>query len=73
MNPYSFRSCDVYNPLVVAQSNDSFQTLQVFRDFDLPNDESDQLCRFDWPSGNVEILKRYSRVRIWPVIDADLP
>jgi hypothetical protein len=61
---------DVYNPIVIAQRNNSFRTLQVFWDWTLPRGEQHQLCSFDWPAGDAEVLKRFSSLRIGHVEDA---
>ncbi len=60
---------NVYFPFVVSETRDSFQTLQVFQALDphMPRPESYQLCRFDWPSCKVQVLKHFSDLRISPV------
>ena len=58
---------DIYYPIVLAEHKDSFQTVQVFRTFGLSSNNTDQLCLFDWPSGDVEVLQRFANLRIWPV------
>ena len=60
---------DVYHLVVTAETKDSFQTLQVFRTLELPPHENFfQLVRFDWPSGEITLLRRFQSLRIWPVV-----
>lgn len=59
---------DVYSPVVVAETSDSFQTVQIFREFNSPSGQDFQLCRFHWPSGNVETLERFTNLRLWHTV-----
>jgi hypothetical protein len=61
---------DVYNPIAIAENDNSFQTLQVFRNSELPLGERYQLSSFEWPAGHVEVLKRFSDLSIRHVEDA---
>jgi hypothetical protein len=58
------RRGDLYDAIVIAQQKESFQTIQVYHSFD---ERSFELCRFDWPPGGLVPLRRFSRLRIWPV------
>src|SRR5262245_17698675 len=58
---------DVYHTIVMEARTDGFQTLQVFRTFDQAVSDAYQLIRFDWPPGQLELLERNTRIRIWRV------
>ncbi|GAA4397852.1 hypothetical protein GCM10023187_07750 [Nibrella viscosa] len=58
---------DVDAPIIGNEDLNSFDTWQVLRQFDPGSDANFQLCRFRWPSGTVDHLKRFRRLYIWPV------
>ncbi len=59
---------DVYDPVVIAETAESFQTIQVFRTLELPPYENYfQLVLFEWPSGDITPLQRFQSLRILPV------
>ena len=59
---------DVYTPIVIAEGKNAFQTLQVFRTLNVyPAENFFELVHFDWPSGKITSLQRYSDLQIWPV------
>jgi len=62
------RSGDVYHITKVAETADSFQTVQVFRTLELhPHENYFQMIRFEWPSGKITEFQRLKDLRIWPV------
>jgi hypothetical protein len=57
---------DVYEPVVTAETGDSFETVQVFHDFTSASNEK-VLVRFEWPSGEITKIQKFQHLRIWPV------
>ena len=59
------RKADVYHPIVTRETRESFEVVFVLRLFEGSQDR--WLCRFRWPTGEVEEIEKYSNPRILPV------